>query len=54
MINKGSLSRVRIKINDYVYLNALITRQSLHELELSCGKPIHISFKITSIHSIKM
>ncbi|MGC8721583.1 MAG: ABC transporter ATP-binding protein [Caldisericaceae bacterium] len=54
IINKGSLSRVRIKINDSVYLNALITRQSLHELELSCGKPIHISFKITSIHSIKM
>ncbi len=53
-VNRGVLSRIKIRINERVTLNAIVTRQSQNELEISGGKKIYLSFKITSIHSIKM
>jgi len=53
VINKGAIARIKIRLKDNLYLNALITNQSLNELEISEGKAIYVSFKITSIHAIK-
>jgi molybdate/tungstate transport system ATP-binding protein len=54
IVNRGVLSRVKIRINECVALNSIVTRQSQNELGISIGETIYLGFKITAIHSIKM
>lgn len=44
---------VRVKVDCGVSLNALITRQSAEEMEISPGVPVYAQFKASSVHVLR-
>lgn len=44
---------VRVKVDCGVILNALITRQSAEEMEISPGVPVYAQFKASSVHVLR-
>ncbi|MDD3245917.1 MAG: ATP-binding cassette domain-containing protein [Methanosarcina sp.] len=44
---------VRVKVDCGVSLNALITRQSAEEMDLSPGVPVYVQFKASSVHVLR-
>jgi len=54
IIQKGVLVKVRVRLSNEVEVDSLITRKSFEEMALKLNDEVYLSFKITSVHSLKV
>lgn len=54
ILNRGILSKVSVSIESGFTLDVLVTRKSFEEMALKAGDRVFVSFKVTSIHCLKV